>query len=220
VDLWEWIKKCECCFQNYLICVEQLIVSSIYSIDVLDGALFNYIKVIWCCIVWLPFMWCLASVSCTNYLNILLEECLIEFFTGVASVGILELDLLLAGLIISLVKSSFQYYKWPSPTSKMAIGENPTLALCPKAFPSLHVQEHNVMIKSLGRPRFLKAVISGAHGWQEWVSLSFKLVCIKDCFWLDFGFRFVLHLAFINFHIKLDFLQFLFFVWFPWKFVF
>ena len=60
------------------------------------------------------------------------------------------------------------------PTNKMAIGENPTLALCPEALPSLHVQEDNVMIKSLGRPTFLKTVISGAHGWQEGVSFSYN----------------------------------------------
>ena len=60
------------------------------------------------------------------------------------------------------------------PTNKMATGENLTLALCPKALPSLHVQEDNVMIKSLGRPTFLKAVISGAHGWQEGVSFSYN----------------------------------------------
>jgi hypothetical protein len=57
----------------------------------LDDAQLHHIKVIWCCIVWLPLMWCSTCVYRAKYVNILLEECLAEFFIGVGSVGIWSL---------------------------------------------------------------------------------------------------------------------------------
>ena len=72
--------------------VRRLILSSICSSDMLGGAELNHIKVIWCCIdCLLLLLRCSTCVSCADYVNILLEECLAEFFTGVDSVGIWSL---------------------------------------------------------------------------------------------------------------------------------